>query len=147
MSLTKNRKQTRLPEGIRREELSRVPFMVVLSFLTREVVLTDLATSSRKRELVETRQLICYFMSIKNLSWTTIGIMIGKDHATAIHGRNAIETLMSLYASWNNRIILLAKEMISYHNKLIRNESKKTDLPTLHHSPHCIVDRAVAAQS
>jgi hypothetical protein len=60
--------------------------------LKRELKLTEIITGTRLREQVEYRYLLAYLLSkYTKFSTPYIGyIMGGKDHATAIHGRNKI---------------------------------------------------------
>jgi hypothetical protein len=56
-----------------------------------------LATKTRKREVVEARQQVMYFMKKihgKNMSWAKIASFYGKDHATAMHACKTVINLM-----------------------------------------------------
>lgn len=147
MSRSSERRETWVPDGIDRKELSEIPFMVILHFITREIPMIDLSTRIRKRKNIEMQQLLCYFMSLKELTWKAIGIMIGKDHATSMHGRDNIESLIIFDPPFREFAVSMMKEMIMFHHKMKKDASKKTDLSDGCHPPVSCVDRAVFAQS
>ncbi len=56
-----------------------------------------LPTKTRKREVVEARQQVMYFMKKihgKNMSWAKIASFYGKDHATAMHAAKTVTNLI-----------------------------------------------------
>lgn len=62
-----------------------------------DIPLEALRSKSRKREIVENRQI--YFKRAKDLtacSLASIGALVGKDHATVLHGIKVVDTVREL---------------------------------------------------
>ena len=56
-----------------------------------------LHSRSRKREILFARQLMMYFLSISfDYTYGRIAFLYGFDHATCLHSKRLIETLMSV---------------------------------------------------
>jgi hypothetical protein len=93
-----------------------------------------LRTKSRKRELVEARQLVMYFLRFFNgekMTWLAIGEKYGKDHATAMHAFDHIEDLIDtdkkmaehvkLYKLHIKSVIDFKKNLVTDNVDLIKN--------------------------
>jgi len=67
---------------------------------------TLLGSKSRKREIVQTRQIAMYLSKkYTNLSYARIGALIGKkDHATVLHACNTVRDLMEVDASYRSQV-------------------------------------------
>ena len=57
------------------------------------IPLENIRKKSRKRELVEARRCIMYFMRKAGFSLQDVGKMFGQDHTTAIHALQKAEDL------------------------------------------------------
>ncbi|MDR2472983.1 MAG: chromosomal replication initiator protein DnaA, partial [Tannerella sp.] len=67
-------------------------------------------TRSRKREIVNVRQIIVYFAkNYTNSSWTQIGKMVGNiDHATAIYSYNTVAQQMQVNKTYRTTVETIA---------------------------------------
>jgi len=117
--------------------LSLYGILVQISELSK-IPLELLKAKTRKCEIVEPRQL--YFKRAKevtNYSLTAIGSLVGKDHATVIHGVRKVNNddyLSKLYdAYFNGRPYPRKKEKFivkgKYNPLFERQEQKKVKLP------------------
>jgi chromosomal replication initiation ATPase DnaA len=79
----------------------------------------QLESKSRKREIVEARQIYCYLMrKHTDLSLKAIGATIGgRDHSTVIHSLDALEDRIFAEEALNNKQVILVIEQIE--NQLI----------------------------
>ena len=68
-------------------------------------------SKSRKREVVESRQLIVYFISLKNISWERIGKPFKFDHSSAYYARNTIENMISIYPSYYLKVQQIGQQL------------------------------------
>jgi len=72
----------------------------------------DLISHSRKKEIVEPRQIIMYLLrDISEFSYPYIGNKMGKDHTTVIHSCEKIEAELNKNESLNQKILTI-KELI-----------------------------------
>jgi len=77
-----------------------------------EVSINDLVGKSRKKEIVEPRQIIMYlFRDILSMSYPFIGEKVGKrDHTTAIHACEKIKMELLKNNNLNQKVNLIKKE-------------------------------------
>lgn len=76
------------------------------------VPISELIGRSRKKELVEPRQIAMYLLrDILNMSYPYIGEKVGRDHTTAIHAVEKISKEINRNSSLNQKIIMI-KELI-----------------------------------
>ena len=68
-----------------------------------------LNSKSRKREVVYTRQLIMYFLIKHKFTTSTAAKKVNREHATAIHARMQIETLMETEPHIKKQVESLAR--------------------------------------
>ena len=122
--MAKKKKPTILPEGINRDELARVPVPVIIyCIITRTTgSLVDLCSKSRNRNILESQQLLCYFVSVKNWAWRYTGDLIGKDHATAMYHKRMIENRIFTEKSYDLFVHDLAINMILLNNRKSNHE-------------------------
>ncbi len=72
----------------------------------------DLVGRSRKKEIVEPRQIAMYLLrEILNMSYPYIGEKFGRDHTTAIHSYEKINREINKNSSLNQKVILI-KDLI-----------------------------------
>lgn len=82
---------------------------------------TDLVSFSRKKELVEPRQIFCYLSTIMTkISKEEIGSFIKRDRATVIHSCNKIKDEILIYRTLKNDVELLINE-IQFSNIVVSN--------------------------
>lgn len=64
----------------------------------------EIAEKSRKRPIVEPRQIACYLLRVNSsLTFKEIGdIFNGRDHTTALHSIQVVKDRMSVDASFRN---------------------------------------------
>jgi len=69
----------------------------------KEVDPDMLLLKTRKREIVESRQLVAYFLykKFEKRSLHKIGLELGKDHATIIHSIKTVERLKEVDRDYN----------------------------------------------
>jgi len=68
----------------------------------------DLVSRSRKRELVQTRQLCMYFghMFLKHsMTLAAIGAPFGRDHATVLHAKKTVQNIMTFDKVFRARVL------------------------------------------
>lgn len=77
------------------------------------VKLDDLVAQSRKREIVQARQLAMYFAKeLTNQSLKTIGLHFGgRDHSTVIHSLQTVNNLMDTDKDFSKQVHLLRKKL------------------------------------
>ncbi|MBX7241199.1 MAG: chromosomal replication initiator protein DnaA [Bacteroidia bacterium] len=77
------------------------------------VKIDDLVAQSRKREIVQARQLAMYFAKeLTNQSLKTIGLHFGgRDHSTVIHSLQTVNNLMDTDKDFNKQVHLLRKKL------------------------------------
>lgn len=56
----------------------------------------EMLSSSRKRDVVVARQMLCYVLRKKGYTWHMCGRVVGRDHATAMHGARVFAEQQSL---------------------------------------------------
>lgn len=56
----------------------------------------ELLSNSRKRDVVVARQMLCYVLRQKGYAWHMCGRVVGRDHATAMHGARVFAEQLSL---------------------------------------------------
>ena len=73
----------------------------------------ELANRSRKREIVEPRQICMYLMrEVLNLSYPAIGERLGKrDHTTAIHACEKVSREISEKSSLSQKVALIKEKL------------------------------------
>ncbi|MBI3589241.1 MAG: chromosomal replication initiator protein DnaA [Candidatus Liptonbacteria bacterium] len=75
----------------------------------------DLITRSRKKEMVEPRQVAMYLLrDILRMSYPYIGEKLGRDHTTVIHSFEKINQEINKNSPFNQKIIMIKE---SLHNK------------------------------
>lgn len=113
------RRPTIIPDQVNPEKIKRVGIARIISFIVvyQNVSISDVMSKKRNREIAETRQIIVYFLSLKNLTWKRIGSYVGHDHACAIHSRNSIENFMFSYKFYYAKIQYMAQQIESLSNK------------------------------
>jgi hypothetical protein len=67
-----------------------------------DVTLESLRLPSRKRELVEVRQIFMYYLRKNGLTLQSTAALLGKDHSTAIHSIKQQENLIFTSARWRD---------------------------------------------
>jgi chromosomal replication initiator protein len=76
------------------------------------VTISDLASHSRRKEVVEPRQIAMYLLrDISELSYPYIGEKMGRDHTTAIHSYEKINNEINRSSALNQKILTI-KEII-----------------------------------
>lgn len=84
-----------------------------------------LTTRNRRREIVDTRRLIMYFLREEGFKLTTIGKLFKQDHSTVIH---AIDTMNDLIFSdpdtkWRVQYIRGKIEMVKSRGGILKANS------------------------
>lgn len=76
-------------------------FMKTCEFM--EVSPVDMVSPSRKRELTDARAIFCRRAKLEfpGISWSRIGSMIGRDHATALFAARRAETIRDIEKKYN----------------------------------------------
>jgi len=78
----------------------------VAEFFSMEMI--DLVGRSRKKEVVEPRQIAMYLLrDILGVSYPSIGEKFGRDHTTAIHSYEKVNREINKNASLNQKMILI----------------------------------------
>jgi len=79
-----------------------------------EISIEDLVSKSRKKELVNPRQIAMYLLrDVLDMSYPNIGDKIGKrDHTTALYAYEKIANEINKNQSLNQKVIII-KELIS----------------------------------
>ena len=77
------------------------------------IKLDDLIAQSRKRDIVQARQLAMYFAKeLTNQSLKTIGLHFGgRDHSTVIHSLQTVNNLMDTDKDFNKQVQVLRKKL------------------------------------
>jgi chromosomal replication initiator protein len=76
------------------------------------VTVEDLVSHSRRKEVVEPRQIVMYLLrDISELSYPHIGDKMGRDHTTAIHSYEKINNEINRNSTLNQKILTI-KELI-----------------------------------
>jgi chromosomal replication initiator protein len=71
----------------------------------RNQSISDIQSKSRKRELSESRHIICFIGQFANLSLRTIGSALSdRDHATIIHGRDKAVDIMQYDENFKKQV-------------------------------------------
>ena len=114
--MEKLRRDTILPDKVNEGKIKRLSIKRTICFISdcTGVPMSFIAIKSRKRAIVETRQLVVYFLSLKDMSWERIGKYVGLDHASAYHARNAVEDLI-----FTNKAYYLKVQSLGQHLELI----------------------------
>ncbi|MBQ6577126.1 MAG: chromosomal replication initiator protein DnaA [Bacteroidales bacterium] len=74
----------------------------------------SLLSKSRKRELVQARQIAMYMSrTLLNVSLATIGSEMGKDHATVVHACSTVSSLIETYPDFRKYVKDIEKMLIS----------------------------------
>jgi len=85
-------------------------FKAVAEFFN--ISLEDLVSHSRRKEIVEPRQIAMYLLrDISEFSYPYIGEKMGRDHTTAIHSYEKINNEINKNPNLNQKVLLI-KEMI-----------------------------------
>lgn len=72
------------------------------------VTQTQILSNSRKREIVEARQLLMYYYNrIEGLSLSNTGIKFNKDHATVLHACKKVDDLIQVDKEFKNKYEIL----------------------------------------
>jgi len=72
-----------------------------------------LLSKSRKREILYPRQLVMYYLSCSfDYSYMFIGQRYGFDHATCMHAKRLVETLMSVDKQIYRQVSFIAHKII-----------------------------------
>ena len=72
-----------------------------------------LNSKTRHRKTLLPRQVMMYFMTTTPLyTYSFIGDVYGRDHATVMHSRRLIEDLMSVDSKFNERVANIARNII-----------------------------------
>jgi chromosomal replication initiation ATPase DnaA len=120
----KNRFQTKRTPTILPKEVDNALFeeaIKVLDISTIETVVCEelkidkclLFNKSRKRDILFSRQLMMYFLSVNfNYTYMFIGGHYGYDHATCMWSRKMIETLMSVDKNIYHQVSFIAHKII-----------------------------------
>ena len=76
------------------------------------ITIDDLISHSRRKEVVEPRQIAMYLLrDMSELSYPHIGDKMGRDHTTAIHSYDKINTEVNRNSTLNQKILTI-KELI-----------------------------------
>lgn len=116
------RKKTEITEDMAEAEINKmtqnvakkVPDDVILKAVAEffNVTVADLISHSRRKEVVEPRQVAMYLLrDISDLSYPHIGEKMGRDHTTAIHSYEKINNEVNRNQGLNQKILTI-KEMI-----------------------------------
>ena len=80
-----------------------------LRFVERYLEMNNLKAKSRKREIVDERRILMMFLvENTNATYTRIGHLFGKDHATILHHQKRHKDLMAfdkIYKNLNDAIV------------------------------------------
>jgi chromosomal replication initiator protein len=114
------RRITKLPEGVDRDRLRSVGVNTVKEVVCNAYNLPadNLLTSTRKRAVVEPRQVIFYFLTVnKKRSLASIGSLFGNAaHYIVIHSRNQVENWIETNKEFRERIIRIAGSLTNSYN-------------------------------
>ena len=78
------------------------------------VVVPDLTGRSRKKEMVEPRQVAMYLLrDILRMSYPYIGEKLGRDHTTVIHSFEKINTEINKNSPFNQKIITIKESLFN----------------------------------
>jgi chromosomal replication initiator protein len=76
------------------------------------IAVEDLVSHNRRKEVVEPRQIAIYLLrDISELSYPYIGEKLGRDHTTAIHSYEKINSEINRNPALNQKILMI-KDMI-----------------------------------
>lgn len=131
-----------IPETIRhkKELTSELKYDIIERCVCQyyNVSVIDLMEKNRKREVVEARQIIYYFIKSPDekssvsdrLEW--IGGRYGQDHASVLHGVKTIANYISKYKTWKDKCNIMRNKILQefqdvdldYENIVIINTEK-----------------------
>lgn len=111
---------------------------IVCDFYRVPVAATQ--TKSRKRELVQSRQVTMYFARNKTKeSLAQVGLEVGaKDHATVLHACKVVNNLIDTNRSFKYDIYLIERELIKLEKRILDEpEIRDIDIEDIHdYFPH-----------
>jgi len=123
------RRDTILPECINREALCKASTdLMILEILEYHgLYFQDIAIPSRKRELVDIRHIVNYFLTVKEeLSLQYIASIFDMDHSSVINSRKVVECMIETDKNWNSKIIEIANLIINFQQ--MKNDDVSTDV-------------------
>ncbi len=110
------RRDTILPEGINREALCNVSGLAMIRtiFKYHNMQWKDIAVRCRKRELVDVRHIVNYFLTVKKeFSLQYIASIFETDHCVVINSRKQVESWITTDKSFKEKIIDIATLIIN----------------------------------
>jgi chromosomal replication initiation ATPase DnaA len=114
------RRNTILPECVNREALCKASIFKMIKTILKyhNVSKFDVAIRSRKRELVDIRHIVHYFLTLKReLSLQCIAGVFVTDHSSVINSRKVVECMIETDKNWNSKIIEIANQIINSTNE------------------------------
>lgn len=70
----------------------------------RHLTISEIMSMSRKKELAESRHIICFISQFAGYSSLAIGKALRRDHATILHGRNVALNLMDVDENFKKQV-------------------------------------------
>ena len=110
-----NRRETILPKGINRGAINNASKELIITTILKfhSVGFEDISIYSRKREIVDVRHIINYFLTVKeDLTFFVIADIFKKDHTTVMHSRKQVESWIATDKYFNEKIINIANLII-----------------------------------
>ncbi len=77
-----------------------------------KISMEELRSKSRKADLVEARQVICYFLYQRlDISLAKIGAIILRDHSTVLHSVKKVQEYIETYKHFRERLEKIEKDI------------------------------------
>ena len=96
------------------------------------VSLEDIKSRSRKRDLVNARFFIIYYLrKCCNMRYSKIGKIFNRDHSTAIHAYNQVMNLIEYDEEFRNDFIAIGKKIHVLDSNCIENPDTIKSTTTL----------------
>jgi chromosomal replication initiation ATPase DnaA len=110
-----SRRETILPKGVNRNDINNASKELIINTILEfhGVGFEGISLYSRKREIVDVRHIINYFLTVKNdLTFFVIADIFKKDHTTVMHSRKQVESWIATDKYFNEKIINIANLII-----------------------------------
>jgi len=120
------RRATRVPNDTDPGIISKVPVDILIRTICNwnNIEPADLLSGSRKSDVREAKNLIAYFLTLREeLFLFRICKLTGhKNHASVIHARNLVEDLMDVYPMYKCNLKLMFETLNLYTKKRVTHD-------------------------
>jgi hypothetical protein len=98
--------------------------IIALKDVVKEIFLIDVDKDSRKRDIVDARRVYSKILRDEGYSFESIGLSLGRNHATVIHYAKSIDSILNYDRNLRERYIA-CKEIYIEKRESIFEEMKK----------------------